>query len=275
MSDRGYVNLVRHLTRATSTLPLETLQGSIAHYLARPPAPVPGTPTPLVATVLASPLFRPYTHSTLSALSSVLRHAVHLRVSVLKEDATRTSSGLLFSRDPSAKAAAGLGRWCRDVWEGFAGSAPLVRLACAAGLLLGLEDWEGELRMKEREARMRAKAEEEVVLALAEIVDAYAPDAVGWGADFKRAVEARGEQEGACATVCCACVLSVWQTDPLALAITLSSQCAPLITPQRLQALPLPVRRVKLPTTLHPPAHTYTCVGNPRCPNEHHRQGLP
>ena len=195
MSEHGYVNLIRHLTRSSSTLSLETLQASIAHYLARPPAPVPGTPTPLAAAVLGSPLFRPYAHSTLAVLSLAFRHAVHLRVGVLKADAERNPSGF-FSRDPSTQIGGKLGQWCREVWEGFVGGAPLVRIACAAGLLLGLEDWEAELKLKDKEARLRAKAEEEVVLALAEVIDAYAPDPSGWSRDFKRTVETRGDSEG-------------------------------------------------------------------------------
>ncbi|KAH9924256.1 uncharacterized protein BXZ73DRAFT_50648 [Epithele typhae] len=228
MSDRGYVNLVRHLTRPTSTLSPETLQASIAHYLARPPSPLPGTPTALTASVLGSALFRPHRHAQLAALALAFRHAVHLRVGVLKE-ASRGDGGFSLSavlapeEHSGRRVAARLGRWCRDVWAGCGGSAPLARLACVVGLLLGLEDWEAELKITEREARVRVKAEEEVVLAVAEVVDAYAPDPSGWGVDFKRSVEARAEHE-----------------DPLGLAITLTAQCAPLVAAQRLQALPLP-----------------------------------
>ncbi|KAJ8455269.1 hypothetical protein ONZ51_g12546 [Trametes cubensis] len=168
MSDRGYINLIRHLTRASSTLPLETLQASIAHYLARPPIPIPGSPTSLTATALGSPLFRIHTHARLSALALAFRHAVHLRVGVLKEEAEANPGGLL-SR--GVNVGGRLARWFKDVREGFKGSDAVIHLACASGLLLGLEDWETVLQLKEKERRERAKVEEEVVIALAEVID--------------------------------------------------------------------------------------------------------
>ncbi|KAI8986188.1 hypothetical protein BD414DRAFT_440834, partial [Trametes punicea] len=218
MSDRGYINLIRHLTRSTSNLPLDTLQASIAHYLARPPVPVPGTSTPLVAAALGSPLFRPYTHAKLAALALAFRHAVHLRVGLLREEAERKPGGLL-SRGVDVRAK--LARWTREVREGFAGSEAVVRLACASGLLLGLEDWEADLRFKEKEAKRRGRIEEEVVIALAEVVDEYAREGSGWEKDFKRTVGTKGEE------------------DPLALAVLFASQ-AQCIAPARLQALSLP-----------------------------------
>ncbi len=193
MSDRGYINLVRHLTRTTTTLPLETLQASIAHYLARPPVPVPGSPTPLAATVLGSPLFRPYTYEKLTALSLAFRHAVHLRFAVHKEEAERNPGGLL-SRGVDVTRR--LGKWTRAVLEGFRGSVAVVRLACASGLLLGLEDWELELDVKKKEGKTRAKVEEEVVIAFAEVMDGYAREGGGWETDFQKTVGAGGETEG-------------------------------------------------------------------------------
>ena len=193
MSDRGYINLIRHLTRATSTLPLETLQASIAHYLARPPTPIPGSPTALTATVLNSALFRPHTYQKLSVLSVAFRHAIHLRVAVHQEEAEKNPAGV-FSKGVNVPGR--LAKWCRVVVEGFSGSAAVVRLACASGLLLGLEDWETKLKLKEKEARVRAKVEEEVVLALAEVMDTYAREGSGWETDFKRSVEGTGAEEG-------------------------------------------------------------------------------
>ncbi|KAI0352611.1 hypothetical protein OH77DRAFT_1428324 [Trametes cingulata] len=230
MSDRGYINLIRHLTRATSTLPLETLQASIAHYLARPPVPIPGTPTPLAAAALSSPLFRPYVYTTLSALALAFRHAVHLRVGVLKEEA-ETHPGGLFSRGVNVRAK--LARWTGEVREGLKGSGALVRLACASGLLLGLEDWEAELTLKEKEAKARAKVEEEVILALAELVDQYAGVGSGWEKDFQRTVGSKGEE------------------DPLALSVLLASQCAQCVAAERLQALPLPTVIDVIMTTIY------------------------
>ncbi|EIW59549.1 uncharacterized protein TRAVEDRAFT_147587 [Trametes versicolor FP-101664 SS1] len=218
MSDRGYINLIRHLARPSSTLSLETLQASISHYLARTPAPLPGTPTPLAAAVLSSPLFQPYTHATLSALALAFRHAVHLHVGVLREEAERNPGGLL-TRGVDVRGE--LARWAGEVRAGFTGSEPLVRLAGASGFLLGLEDWDTELKIKEKERGVRAQAEEEVVLALAEVVDEYAREGSGWEKDFRKTVGAKGDE------------------DPLALAVLLASHCTQCIAAERLQALQL------------------------------------
>lgn len=193
MSDRGYINLIRHLTRATSTLPLETLQASIAHYLARPPVPIPGSPTVLTATVLGSPLFRPYTYQKLTALAVAFRHAVHLRVAVHKEEAEKNPAGILTR---GVNVPAKLAKWCRMVLEGLSGSEAVVRLTCVSGMLLGLEDWEVKLKVKDKEGKARVRVEEEVVLALAEAVDAYAREGSGWELDFKKSVKTQGVEEG-------------------------------------------------------------------------------
>ncbi|KAL7280056.1 hypothetical protein ACG7TL_006470 [Trametes sanguinea] len=217
MSDRGYVNLVRHLTRttATSTLPLDTLQASIAHYLARPPVPIPGTPTPLAAATLASPIFRKLTYAKLAALALAFRHAFHLRVGFLDEKSTARPGRL------SAAQLSKLANWTEHIRAGFAGSHAIVRLASASGLLLGMEDWESDLQFKKKQGRVVAKVEEEVLIALAEILDEYAKEGSGWEKDFKRTFGTGDEEE------------------PLALAILLASQCAQCIAQERLRALPL------------------------------------
>lgn len=244
MSDRGYINLVRHLTRTTSTLPLETIQASIAHYLARPPIPVPGSPTPLAATILGSPLFRPYTYQKLTTLSVAFRHAVHLRFAVHKEEADKNPGGLLTRGVDVTRR---LGKWTKAVLEGFRGRVALVRLACASGLLLGLEDWEVELEVKKKDAKARARVEEEVVLAIAEVMDAYTGEGSGWETDFQRIVDANEEADGGSSVdsqnkYIIEDSMVTFQPDFVSVAVLLVAQCASFVDPQRLQALPLPVR---------------------------------
>ncbi|OBZ71176.1 hypothetical protein A0H81_08651 [Grifola frondosa] len=205
-TDRGYINLLRHLHRPTSTLSLPTLQASIAHYLAH----LEPSPTPLSAAVLSSPLFRAPTHARLDALATAFRHGAHIKVQLAGAPAR------LFVRSVPAQAA----EWVRAVRCGFEGGAALLRLVCAGGLLLGLGDLEEVLHMRER--RVRREIEEEVVLALAEVIDTYANEnaSAGWERDFQR--ESEGE-------------------EPLALAMLMSAQFAPLISAHRLKALPLPL----------------------------------
>ena len=60
---------------------------------------------------------------------------------------------------------------------------------------------------------------------------------------------------------------STYVTDPLALAISLMCHCAPLVAPQRLQALPLTVSHESELTNIT--ALTNTNVDCPKCAREH------
>ncbi|KAH9927056.1 hypothetical protein B0H21DRAFT_826484 [Amylocystis lapponica] len=222
MADRGYVYLLTHLHRPTTTLPLSTVQASISHYLAH----LQPSPTSLSATLVSSPLFRPFSHAKLDALSTALRHALHIRVKLFKgEDAS------IFVRGLGARTA----DWVRAVLEGVRGGHPVTRLVCAGGLLLGLEDLEEELHARER--RIRREVEEEIILALAEVIDLYAckQSSAGWEKDF----------EG----------VSQNDEEPLSLALVLSSVFVPLVSTPRLQALPLPILADLLASTIESAFH--------------------
>lgn len=170
MSDRGYINLLSHLNRITTTLSLPTIQASIAHYLAH----IQPSPTPLAATVISSPLFRTFSHPKLESLSTAFRHAVHLKVKLLKIE-----QGSLLSRSLKAR----VGEWVQGVMKGLQGGQELLRLACFTGLLLGLNDWEEDLSTKE--TRMRRRVEEELVISLAEVMELYPhKSALGWEREF-------------------------------------------------------------------------------------------
>ncbi|OCH85759.1 hypothetical protein OBBRIDRAFT_762524 [Obba rivulosa] len=204
--DRGYFYLLSHLHRPATTLPLNTLQASIAHYLAH----LQPSPTSLAGTLVSSPLFRVLLYPRLDTLCTALRHALHIKAKLLKDEQG------IFVRSVNARAA----DWVKHVLEGFRGGHPVMRLVCAGGLLLGLEDLEGELHAKE--GRMRARVEEEVVLALAEVIDTYTvQSSTGWEKDFSLEYK-EGE-------------------DPLSLALLVASRFVPLVAARRLQALPLPI----------------------------------
>lgn len=170
MADRGYTNLLSHLNRFTTTLALTTIHASIAHYLAH----IQPSATPLAGIVVSSPLFSTVTFSILDGLTVAFRHAVHIKVRLLKREERS-----LFSRGLTARTA----EWVADVLKGLEGGRPILRLACVCGLLLGLSDWEEDLEA--RNGWVRRKAEEEVVIALAEVIDMEPSSSSLWEREFK------------------------------------------------------------------------------------------
>lgn len=174
MTDRGYINLLSHLNRPTTTAAFETIQASIAHYLAN----VQPLPTAFTAILISSQLFRVITLTKLQSLSTAFRHGVHIKVKQVQDT---LEGGGLFSRSLKAQ----VGEWVYALLKGLQGGQTMLRLAAYDELLLGLEDWEHDLIVKE--SRMRGKLEEELVVALAEAMDMYPLNAssVGWETEFK------------------------------------------------------------------------------------------
>ncbi|OSX57300.1 hypothetical protein POSPLADRAFT_1157257 [Postia placenta MAD-698-R-SB12] len=172
MADRGYLYILSYLHHPTAALTLSTVQSAVAHYLAN----IHQSPTSLTASVISSPLFRRLSHDKLDVLCTAFRHAVQLKVKLLHDEKRG-----LFARSVHYMT----GEWVKDVLEGFRGGHSSLKLACCGGLLLGLEDVEHELHA--RDGRMRRSVEEEVVLALAEVIDTYSyvRYPADWAKDFK------------------------------------------------------------------------------------------
>ncbi|KAL4244684.1 hypothetical protein ABKN59_010246 [Abortiporus biennis] len=206
MTDRGYTSLLSHLNKSSTNLPLATFQVSVAHYLAH----IQPTPTPFAATVISSPYFRSFNHPKLEALSTAFRHALHFKIKLIKKESTG-----MFSRSVRGR----LGEWVIAVLKGLQGGEEILRLACCNGLLLGLGDWEGELAAKE--IKFRVRVEEELVVALAEVMELHpyiSPS--GWESEFKQGS-------------------SVNRANVLSSALLLVSNSCSLVASPRLKALPL------------------------------------
>ncbi|KDQ62276.1 hypothetical protein JAAARDRAFT_189618 [Jaapia argillacea MUCL 33604] len=203
--DRGYTNLLAHLQRSPTSLPLQTIQVSCSHYLAH----VQPSPTPLSASIISSPLFRTFSHPKLVALTTTYRHAVHHKLKVLEDEGTS-----IFDRSKKAR----LSDWIGDVLKGLEGGAAMLRLVCSGGLLLGLEDVKSTV-----DVRIRGKVEDEVVVELAEVLDAYSYGSVsdGWEKEFQPGIGSE-------------------PVDPASLALVVSSQFLLLVASEKLNALPLP-----------------------------------
>ena len=210
-ADRGYTSLLHHLHRPSAAIltQLDGLQTSIAYHLAYGQKGYPNgqTPTPLAAAIVGSSAFR-FTDQTgvetingrSETLLKAFRHAVHYKVHDLmgKPDpaspsattSNPSSRGLLASTFSLPKES-GLSTWVRDVLNGLQGGPSVVRFACLGGLLVGLEDLERQEAARKAgyvtngdgkgevdevvvaRRRTRGKVEEEVVIALAEVMEAY------------------------------------------------------------------------------------------------------
>jgi len=211
--DQGYASLLRHLHRPSATTPtqLDVLQSSIAYHLAYGQKSQPNgqSATPLAATIVGSPMFRFLDQADgettnddgrLEMLLKAFRHAVHYKVRALlgKPDPSNVSAstsspssqGILtsvFSPPMESK----LSTWTRDILNGLQGGPSAVRFSCLGGLLVGLEDLEKQKAARKaghvtnpdgkREVdkvvavtrRTRGKVEEEVIVVLAEVMEAY------------------------------------------------------------------------------------------------------
>lgn len=232
MADRGYLYILSYLHHPTAALTLSTVQSAVAHYLAN----IHQSPTSLTASVISSPLFHRLSHDKLDVLCTAFRHAVQLKVKLLHDEKRG-----LFARSVHYMT----GEWVQDVLEGFRGGHSSLKLACCGGLLLGLEDVEHELHA--RDGRTRRSVEEEVVLALAEVIDTYSyvRYPADWAKDFKSESEdGEGPLSSRRSSILNHICTSV--TEPLSLSLLLSSRFVPLLSSRRLETLPLDVRPTQL-----------------------------
>ena len=210
-TDRGYTSLLHHLHQPSAAIltQLDGFQTSIAYYLAYGQKGQPNgqTPTPLAAAIVGSSAFQ-FTDQTdaetisgrLEMLLKAFRHAVHYKVHALlgKPDPanpTTSNSGSnsqsLLSSVFSLPVESKLSTWTRDILNGLQGGPSVVRFACLGGLLVGLEDLERQKAARKAgrvtdtdgkgevdevvavRRRTRGKVEEEVIVALAEVMEAY------------------------------------------------------------------------------------------------------
>jgi hypothetical protein len=182
MSDRGYTILLSHLHNPATKLALSAIQGALAYQLAN----VSPLPTPLAALTVSSPFYlsQPFTYPKLHSLSTAFRHAVHLKYRTSVESHNKRSTmGSLFGR-PLCTA---LGQWVTDVLKGLQGGHAVLRLASSTGLLLGVEDLmvagSGKGIYLDN---ARSAVEDEILVAVAEVMDAYA---YGFGSSSSNGIE--------------------------------------------------------------------------------------
>lgn len=209
--DRGYTSLLHHLHRpsAATLTQLDGFQTSIAYYLTygQQNQPNAQSPTPLAAAIVGSPMFDfsgqmdgRAVNGRLEMALKAFRRAVHYKVHALlgKPDPARpsvptssSSSRGILSSVFSLPVSSRLSIWIRDISTGLQGGSSVVRFACFGGLLIGLEELERQKTAREAgrttdadrrgevdevvavRRRARAQVEEEIIVALAEVMEAY------------------------------------------------------------------------------------------------------
>ncbi|KAG6829465.1 hypothetical protein H0H92_004427 [Tricholoma furcatifolium] len=214
--------LLTHLQNSTPNVPLETITAALAHHLA---VDLP-TPTPLTAAAVSSPYFLTPTNEKLQAIVTAFRHAAHLKHQALvkKTEEGWSLSRTIFSRGVEG----GIKEWVRGVIRGLQGGRAVLRLACSTGLLLGVKSLP-------HVGIADGNVEDEVVIALAEVMDDYNSDPGTWEREFQP------------------------KTDGMEILLSftsiLASQSLPSIPKVKLRALPLTVLGNHLISTISSAFH--------------------
>jgi hypothetical protein len=88
-----------------------------------------------------------------------------------------------------------MAEWVRGLVKGFKGGQAVIRFVSVGGILLGLDDLIKKLGADLGSGSVRAKAEDELIVALSEIIELYgAPKDSAWEKEFQPETE-RGERE--------------------------------------------------------------------------------
>ncbi|RXW20107.1 hypothetical protein EST38_g5738 [Candolleomyces aberdarensis] len=231
--DRGYTLLLNHLHNPNTSLAPQTIQGALSHHLAT----LSPLPTPLAATAISSPYFisQPLTYDKLNTLSRAFRHAVHLKFTALsKEEAKLGRLEGLFKQSFSSA----MDTWVKDVVRGLQGGDPVLSNSSSSSSSNSKETATGTEATPVRFEipGARGLVEDEDIVALAEVMDAYA-------FSFASGGSAHGVEE--------------WEKefqpagqDLLSMALIFASQSFPLIPQDKLKVLPLPMLSQILTSTI-------------------------
>ena len=83
-----------------------------------------------------------------------------------------------------------MAEWIRSLVKGFKGGQAVVRFVSAGGILLGLGDLKEKLGADSGSGSVRAKTEDELIVALTEIMELYgAPKDSAWEKEFQPETE--------------------------------------------------------------------------------------
>jgi hypothetical protein len=171
--DVDYINLLDHLQSGSTNVSNEQLASSISYYLYCPSSHTP-SPTGLVAAVVRSARWKPYTFASCTCLRDAFMHAAILKhYNVSKEEAG------IFSPSRSAT----LDSWLLDVCRGTEGGPSLLRLACLAGLSKGID--ESQKKTPSLRLRRRKRIEDGIVAILSETLQTRLHQKHSWTEELR------------------------------------------------------------------------------------------
>ena len=179
LEDRQYLNLLSHLRRPSSSLPVETLRSTLPYYLSKLSIE---HVTTLTATVLASGYWLPVSVERAPILGTVFQHALLLRHKNIEEE--KNNSFLSLSRSIRSQ----LNSWIEAVLKGASSGDLLLRLYIYGGVISGAKQLE---LIDEDLNSMDSRTQSAFVTVTAELLANEAPRA-RWNQEFRSARELSG-----------------------------------------------------------------------------------
>ncbi|KAL5501595.1 hypothetical protein ACEPAH_8855 [Sanghuangporus vaninii] len=215
--DRGYLILLAHLREEKPRISFDALQAAICHYLIHLPTTQP-TPSPLTASVISSPLWRPFTFKGCLSLGNTFRVSVRQKFAELN----KKERGLF-----DTSISIDLISWLSGILEGLKDGAPLLRMSIAGGLRLGLDD----IQDAKLSRSLLRKAEGIVVLAFAEAVEMSNSANDQWTSEFSYAEKGSNEDLAELSVLLASQYFCSFSTDVLSALnmLSLTSSCLAMI----------------------------------------------
>lgn len=179
--DPGYSTFLNLLQRPNDTLqslPKTTIYGAVVHYM----KVLPHIHLPIFvrALLLSRTLWATKRRSHLSGCQAAVRQAVRTKLALIKET---SQGGFLSGPDIQSP----FKEWTNYILKGLSETGKGLRseiharLALTAGLLQGLNDVELDIKVP----RLRSRAEEDVVAAMAAAMEISNDKDSEWGGEFE------------------------------------------------------------------------------------------
>lgn len=177
LEDRQYINLLAHLRKDASNLPMKTFQSTLPYYLSRLAVE---HVTTLTATVLASGYWLPVNTERALALASIFQQATTLKYKLVDEAKQKSVFSLSRSRQSQ------MGSWIRAVMRGGANGNSLLRLSVHGGLNAGIQQIS---RLEEDISSLASEPQKAFITAMSE---SFNSNTSSWNTEFQPSTSWKG-----------------------------------------------------------------------------------